>query len=73
MENGGNPGDRVTTQCCRRALTSTTGGGEEHALAGLFVLRELMVSLNSERQKRGYPLVKPWELFDLVGGTGMGG
>jgi hypothetical protein len=60
-------------RCCKRALNRATGGGEEHGLAALFVLRELMASLNSERQKTGNRLVKPWELFDLIGGTGTGG
>jgi hypothetical protein len=32
-----------------------------------------MTTLNSERQKRSHPLVKPWEMYDLVGGTGTGG
>jgi hypothetical protein len=54
-------------------LNRATGGGEEHGLAALFVLRDLFASLNAERQSVGDTHVKPWELFDLIGGTGTGG
>jgi hypothetical protein len=54
-------------------LSSAIGGGRAHGLAALYVLRELMAQLASERQKADFPLVEPWEVFDLIGGTGTGG
>jgi hypothetical protein len=54
-------------------LNGDAGGGRDHSLAALYILRELMARLNSERQQAGLPLVKPWELFDLIAATGAGG
>jgi hypothetical protein len=44
-----------------------------HGLAALYLLRELMANLNSERQKADLPAVKVWEVFDMIAGTGEGG
>ncbi len=57
----------------KHVLNGDAGGGRDHSLAALYILRELMARLNSERQQAGLPLVKPWELFDLIAATGAGG
>ena len=42
-------------------------------LSTLYIIKELMDRVNSERKKDGYPSVKPCQLFDLIGGTSTGG
>jgi hypothetical protein len=42
-------------------------------ISALYVLRELYMRLNIEREMAGLPRVKPYEVFDLVGGSGSGG
>lgn len=55
-----------------QALTYTGGGGIS-GLSTLHVLRELFSQLNAKRENSGLPTVKPCEVFDLIGGTGVGG
>jgi hypothetical protein len=55
-----------------RSLTYVGGDGES-GLPTLYVLGELFSRLNAERGKSGRPAVKPCEVFDLIGGTGLGG
>jgi hypothetical protein len=44
-----------------------------NGLATLYVLRDLMTKVNGERTKASLSLLKPFEVFDLIGGTGLGG
>lgn len=66
-EGGSNPVD--TTGLC---LLSLDGGGVR-GLSTLYILKGLMARLNDERQKSNLPRVKPYEVFDLIGGTSTGG
>jgi predicted AAA+ superfamily ATPase len=54
-------------------LTRCVGGGKDHGLVALYVLRSVMADLNAERTKAGLPYVRAWEVFDLIAGTGIGG
>ncbi len=49
------------------------GGDVVHALAALHVLRELMAQINAERKTARLPPSQPWQVFDLIGGSGAGG
>jgi hypothetical protein len=60
-------------RCEKTSAETSLGSGRDHAYAVLHVFRDLMTDLNSERRRVGRPPVKPWQLFDLMGGTGMGG
>jgi hypothetical protein len=54
-------------------LTWSSDGGGVRGLSTLLILQALMVTVNEERAKDGHPIVKPCELFDLIGGTSTGG
>lgn len=53
-------------------LLSLDGGGVR-GLSTLLILKRLMERTNAERKDQGLHPVKPWELFDLIGGTSTGG
>ena len=53
-------------------LLSLDGGGVR-GLSTLYILKGLMARLNHERQHRGFPVLKPCDVFDLMGGTSTGG
>lgn len=53
-------------------LLSLDGGGVR-GLSTLFILKGIMSRLNHERQKAGLPSAKPYQIFDLIGGTTTGG
>jgi patatin-like phospholipase/acyl hydrolase len=53
-------------------LLSLDGGGVR-GLSTLLILKGLMDRTNAERRTQGQPPVKPFELFDLIGGTSTGG
>ncbi|KAL9617923.1 MAG: hypothetical protein Q9160_007289 [Pyrenula sp. 1 TL-2023] len=53
-------------------LLSLDGGGVR-GLSTLYILKNLMTRLNRERQQKGLSVVKPCEVFDLIGGTSTGG
>jgi patatin-like phospholipase/acyl hydrolase len=48
-------------------------GGDARGLSTLLVLQNLMDKVNSERKASGMAPAKPYELFDLIGGSGVGG
>jgi patatin-like phospholipase/acyl hydrolase len=53
-------------------LLSLDGGGVR-GLSTVYILKGFMTRLNGERQAANLPLVKPCEVFDLIGGTSTGG
>ena len=53
-------------------LLSLDGGGVR-GLSTPYTLKGLMTRLNHERGHKGFPAVKPCEIFDLIGGTSTGG
>jgi patatin-like phospholipase/acyl hydrolase len=53
-------------------LLSLDGGGFR-GLSSLYILKAIMLRLNAERANAGLPIVKPCEVFDLIGGTSTGG
>lgn len=53
-------------------LLSLDGGGVR-GLSSLYLLKAIMARLNNLRGKAGLPVVKPCEVFDLIGGTSTGG
>lgn len=53
-------------------LLSLDGGGVR-GLSTLLILKRLMDRTNAVRKELGLKPVKPWELFDLMGGTSTGG
>ena len=54
-------------------LLSLDGGGVR-GLSSLYILKSIIDQLNGERQRvDGLPLVKPCQVFDLIGGTSTGG
>lgn len=53
-------------------LLSLDGGGVR-GLSTLLILKRLMDRTNAVRKRGGLESVKPWELFDLIGGTSTGG
>ncbi len=62
------------TACCLMHMLTcvglcTLGGG----LSELYVLQEIFAKLNNEREATGLRKVQPWEVFDMMGGTGVGG
>jgi hypothetical protein len=61
------PSPLDTTGLC---LLSLDGGGVR-GLSSLLILRDIMTQLNSERE--GGQLLKPCDVFDLMGGTSTGG
>ncbi|KAA6413397.1 MAG: hypothetical protein FRX48_03143 [Lasallia pustulata] len=62
-------GDLQTEGLC---LLSLDGGGVR-GLSALYILQGLMTRVNKLRKYRGEPAVKPFEVFDLIGGTSTGG
>lgn len=68
-QHGDEPNPLDTTGLC---LLSLDGGGVR-GLSTLYILKSLMTRLNYERQNAGLPYVKPYEVFDLIGGTSTGG
>jgi patatin-like phospholipase/acyl hydrolase len=53
-------------------LLSLDGGGVR-GLSTLLILRKIMDGLNSNRRDNGLEEVRPYEVFDLIGGTAAGG
>jgi patatin-like phospholipase/acyl hydrolase len=53
-------------------LLSLDGGGVR-GLSTLLILKRLMERTNAERKGQDLNPVKPWEVFDLIGGTSTGG
>jgi tetratricopeptide (TPR) repeat protein len=68
-KHGSEPNPIDSTGLC---LLSLDGGGVR-GLSTLYILKSIMDQLNHERKKTDLPAVKPCEVFDLVGGTGIGG
>jgi patatin-like phospholipase/acyl hydrolase len=68
-EHGGEPNPLDTTGLC---LLSLDGGGVR-GLSTLYILKIIMDRLNHDRTAAALPLVKPCEVFDLIGGTSTGG
>lgn len=68
-KSGAEPNPVDTTGLC---LLSLDGGGVR-GLSTLYILKGLMTALNHERQKSSLRPVKPFEVFDLIGGTSTGG
>ncbi|KAF2004693.1 FabD/lysophospholipase-like protein [Amniculicola lignicola CBS 123094] len=68
-KTGDEPNPIDTTGLC---LLSLDGGGVR-GLSTLYILKGLMQRLNYERQKEGLEIVKPCDVFDLIGGTSTGG
>lgn len=64
-KNGSNPLD-VNGLC----LLSLDGGGVR-GLSSLYILKDVMNQLNSERQDG--TALKPCDVFDLISGTSTGG
>ena len=69
MSTGREPNPLDTTGLC---LLSLDGGGVR-GLSTLYILKSIMDRLNGERKKNSLPLVKPCDVFDLIGGTSTGG
>lgn len=53
-------------------LLSLDGGGVR-GLSTLYILRNIMNTLNHNRKEAGLEERKPCEIFDLMGGTSTGG
>ena len=66
-KQGGEPTPLDSTGLC---LLSLDGGGVR-GLSTLYILKGLMDRLNQDR--KDLPLLKPCEVFDLIGGTSTGG
>ena len=60
-------------------LRTTLDGGGLRGLSSLFILREIMAQLNSSpstsSRNSGFPpgTLKPCDVFDVIGGTSVGG
>lgn len=67
--HGGDPNPVNTAGLC---LLSLDGGGVR-GLSSLYILKNIMDRLNHARAQFELPLVKPCEVFDLIGGTSTGG
>lgn len=63
----------VSVWYCQRVLLSVTDGGGVRGLSTLLILKALMATINEERSKDGQSVVKPCQIFDLIGGTSTGG
>jgi patatin-like phospholipase/acyl hydrolase len=48
-------------------------GGGIRGLSQLYILQSIMERVNREREQDSKDRVEPWELFDLICGTGTGG
>ncbi|OCK92590.1 phospholipase [Cenococcum geophilum 1.58] len=55
-----------------RYLLSLDGGGVR-GLSTLYILKALMGQLNNKRQEDNLSSVRPYQIFDLIGGTSTGG
>jgi len=66
-DHGGGPNPLDTKGLC---LLSLDGGGVR-GLSTLYILKNLVDRLNSERKSA--PPLKPCDIFDLIGGTSTGG
>lgn len=70
IELGGELNPLDTSGLC---LLSLDGGGVR-GLSTLYILKRIMDRLNHERKTTAnLPPVKPYEVFDLIGGTSTGG
>jgi len=69
QDHGEEPNPVDDTGLCLLALD----GGGVRGLSTLYILKGLMTRLNHERQQNGLSVVKPCEVFDLMGGTSTGG
>jgi patatin-like phospholipase/acyl hydrolase len=69
QDHGEEPNPVDETGLC---LLSLNGGGVR-GLSTLYILKGLITRLNHERQQKSLPIVKPCEVFDLMGGTSTGG
>ncbi|KAF2470925.1 FabD/lysophospholipase-like protein [Lindgomyces ingoldianus] len=67
-EQGGESDPVFTTGLC---LLSIDGGGVR-GLSTLYILKGLMDRLNQTRRASSLARMKPYEVFDLIGGTGTG-
>ena len=68
-KHGGDPNPLDTTGLC---LLSLDGGGVR-GFSALYILKIIMDRLNHNRENADLPVVKPCEIFDLIGGTSTGG
>lgn len=68
-ERAGEPNPLDSAGLC---LLSLDGGGVR-GLSTLYILKGLMARLNHERQAANLAPVRPYEVFDLIGGTSTGG
>ncbi len=60
----------------RSALSLTTtciDGGGVRGLSSLRMLKGLMMMVNERRAANGLAAVRPYQVFDLIGGTSTGG
>ena len=55
------------------ALLMIADGGGIRGLSQLYILQSIIERVNRERKKFSKDRVEPWELFDLICGTGTGG
>ncbi|MCJ1306925.1 hypothetical protein MMC25_000569 [Agyrium rufum] len=69
LKPGDEPNPVDKTGLC---LLSLDGGGVR-GLSTLYILKGLMQRLNHERKKESKPVVRPCDVFDLIGGTSTGG
>jgi patatin-like phospholipase/acyl hydrolase len=69
IKHGGEPNPLDTAGLCLLSLHS----GGVRGLSTLYILKNIMNRLNYERKKEGLPLAKPYDVFDLIGGTSTGG
>lgn len=53
-------------------LLSIDGGGVR-GLSALVILEQVMDMVNHVRKQRGLEPQEPWQLFDMIGGSGTGG
>ena len=53
-------------------LLSLDGGGVQ-GLSTLYILKIIIDQLNHDRRAAALPPVKPYKVFDLIGGTSTGG
>ena len=73
--------NQVISQLQQRAADGTTrglcilslDGGGVRGLSALYILKAVMARVNNGRKHVGLPSVKPYEIFDLIGGTSTGG
>jgi hypothetical protein len=44
-----------------------------HGLSSLLLLQRIMEQTNAQRQQNGLEKQEPWEMFEMMAGTGTGG